>query len=171
MTIKNLQDELIEEVEKVLSEVQTSNSDDETVAGVTGYAHRLPITQSDEDDPAQYFPYFIVRFDTGQTEDDEDWWHITTSILLGVYDDGIREKGTGEETDKTTARADGNDSILIMIQRIIDRFTFDPALGAVYRADQKIDWAVGDDDTYPYYFGAVSITFSAPKIGRREYDV
>jgi len=50
----------------------------------------------------------------------------------------------------------------------VDRFAWDPLFKKMYRADQDIQWAVGEDDTYPFYFGAVAITFSVPKIGRKE---
>lgn len=173
MTFKNLQDDLITEVETLLKDVVTQNTDGEKVVGVKGYAHRLPITQSDEDDPAQYFPYFIVRFDTGKTENDDDCWHIAVDIVLGVYDAGTDISDTktnddGKEETKTKLLVDGHENILVMIQRIVDRFAWDPLFDKKYRADQNIQWAVGEDDTYPFYFGAVAIAFSVPKIGRKE---
>lgn len=165
MTFKDLQDELIAEVESLLKDVVTMNTDEKKVVGVKGYAHRLPISQSDEDDPAQYFPYFIVRIDTGKTEGDDDCWHISTDIILGVYDMGI-----DLSTEKTEKLITGHENILIMIQRIVDRFAWNPLFNKKYRADQNIQWAVGEDDTYPFYFGAVAITFSVPKIGRKESE-
>lgn len=176
MTFKNLQDDLITEVETLLKDVVTQNTDGEKVVGVKGYAHRLPITQSDEDDPAQYFPYFIVRFDTAKTENDDDCWHVAVDIILGVYDMGtdISDKETvdGEEVvTKTKTLISGHENILVMIQRIVDRFAWDPLFDKKYRADQNIQWAVGEDDTYPFYFGAVAITFSVPKIGRKEPEI
>ena len=177
MTFINLQDALIEEIEKLLSEVQSEDSDGKNVVGVKGYAHRLPITQSDEDDPAQYFPYFIVRLDTGKTAEDDDWWHVAVNVLLGIYEDGIGDipepdDDDGEKTEEhTVVTVGGHETILVMIQRIVNRFSNDPRLSDSFRADQEIQWAVGDEDTYPYYFGAVALTFSVPKIGRRDYDV
>jgi hypothetical protein len=155
MTFKNLQDNLIAEVEKILKDIKTTDTDGKEVVGVKGYAHRLPITQSDEDDPAQYFPYFIVRFDTGRTRDDDDCWHVATDIVFGIHD---------------RATSNGHETILVMIQRLVDRFAWDPLLDKKYRADQDIQWAVGEDDTYPFFFGAAAITFSVPKIGRKEAD-
>lgn len=155
MTFKNLQDDLITEVETLLKDVVTKDTDGNEVSGMKGYAHRLPITQSDEDDPAQYFPYFIVRFDNGRTRDDDDCWHVATDIILGIH---------------STETSNGHESILIAIQRIVDRFAWNPLLVKKYRADQDIQWAVGEDDTYPFFFGAVAITFSVPKIGRKEAE-
>ncbi len=152
MTFKELQDDLIAEIEALLKDVRTKNTDGEEIIGIKGYPHMLPILQSDEDDPAQYFPYFIVRYDGGQTEDDDDCWHVSTNIILGVHE---------------TATENGHEHILVMIQRIVDRFAWDPQFAGKYRVDQKIQWAVQEDDTYPFYFGAVALTISAPKIGRK----
>ena len=155
MTFIELQNELITEVERILKDIRSDNTDDEEIVGVKGYAHRLPITQSDEEDAAQYFPYFIVRFNNAKTADDDDWWHVDTDIIIGIHDMALQ---------------DGHEHVLIAIQRIVDRFAEQPRMGN-YRADQDMQWAVAEDDTYPFYFGAVGITFSAPKIGRKEmYD-
>ena len=157
MTVRDLQDDLIAEVEDVLKDIVTTNANDEQVSGLKRYAHALPIVQSDDETPEMYFPYFIVRFDNGRTRDDDDCWHVATDIVLGVHDMSLHG---------------GHEHILTAIQRIVDRFAYDPQLNKRYRADQDIQWAVGEDDTYPYYFGAVAVAFSVPKIGRKvDYDV
>ena len=157
MTFKDLQDDLIAEIEGLLKDGRTKNTDGEKVVGIKGYPHQLPILQADEDDPAQYFPYFIVRFDLGKTENDDDCWHVATDVILGVHE---------------AATEKGHEHILVMIQRIVDRFAWDPQFAGKYRVDQNIQWAVQEDDTYPFYFGAVALTISAPKIGRKgEYYV
>ena len=152
MTFRDLQDDLITEIESVLKDIVTTSANEKQVSGLKGYAHALPIVQSDDEDPEQYFPYFIVRFDNGRTRDDEDCWHITTDIIIGIHEMDLYG---------------GHEHVLTAIQRIVDRFTWDPQLSQQYRADQDIQWAIGEDDTYPYYFGAASITFSTPKIGRK----
>jgi len=152
MTFKNLQDDLIEEVEQVLKDVVTTKTDGTEVWGIKGYRHQLPVIQTDEDDVSQYFPYFIVRFEGGETKEDNDPWHVSTQILFGIHDANA---------------SDGHEHVLICCQRVVDRFVSEPNLKA-YRADQNIEWAVSDDDTYPFHFGGVSITFSVPKIGRKE---
>ena len=151
MTIKNLQDDLILEIENVLKDITTKDKAGEPVAGVKGYAHRLPILEDDEEDPDRYYPYFIVRIDSAETEDDNDWWHVSVDIIIGIYD---RSTYLGHET------------VLVIIQRILDRFVSDPKLKDTYRADQDPRAVVQEDDTYPYYFGGVGIKFSMPKIRR-----
>lgn len=152
MTFKNLQDDLIEEVEVILKDIRTKDPFGEEKVGVKGYGHRLPVIQSDEEDENQYFPFFIVRFDNGKTKDDDDCWHVATDIIFGIHD---------------TSESGGHENILVIIQRVVDRFASEPGLKKKYRADQEINWAVQEDDTYPYYYGAVGITFSVPKIERK----
>ena len=164
MTFFELEDALIEDLESVLKDIVTKNADGNEVAGLTGYKNRLPVTQSFEGDSTKFFPYFIVRIDSGQTKDDEDWWHVAVDIIIAVHE--LELEGQGHK------------HILIAIQKIVDRFATDPQLhdshdpeGVFrYRAEQKIDWALQEDDTYPFYYGAVALTFSVPKIKRRAYD-
>ena len=157
MTFKDLQDALITEIEKLTKDVVTKNMNEEQVIGLKGYAHQLPILLADDEDPDQYFPFFIVRFDSGRSRDDDDCWHIAANVIIGIHD---------------SAYHGGHEHLLIVIQRIVDRFVWDPQLSKRYRADQDIQWTVAEDDTYPFYYGAVAITFSAPKIGRKaDYDV
>lgn len=158
MTPVMLQTDLIAEIEEILKDVITKNTAGETVVGVKGYEHRLPLVTSDDEDESQFFPYFIVKTIEGKTEDDNTPWLVTVDILLGVC-----------ENDKDVP---GYKSIMIMMQRITDRFTEEPLLNKKYRAEQNIEWALQDEDTYPFYFGGVEIKFRVPKIGRRipDYD-
>jgi len=148
------QNKLIEECETLLKDIQTKNVAGETVTGVTGYAQMLPVVTEDEEDESQFFPYFIVRLTDGLTEDDDDPWTVTANIYLGVYD-----------PDKQT---NGHYHVLEMITRITNRFMKEPLLAKAYRAQQKMEWALQDEDTYPFYFGGIEIKFSLPRIGRSD---
>ena len=158
MTPLMLYDDLIAEVEDILKDVVTKNTAGEDVVGVKGYKYRLPLITADDEDESQFFPYFIVRLSGGKTEDDDSPWLVTADILLGVC-----------ENDKDIP---GHEHIMVMIQRITDRFVAEPLLNKKFRAEQGIEWAVQDEDTYPFYFGGAEIKFNVPKIGRRipDYD-
>ena len=150
MTFRNLQDELLSEVGVILKDMVSKTADDNKAVGFHGYAHELPILKSDEDDEEKLFPFYIIRIAEGTTQDDDDRWHVAADIILGVH-----------ETE-----GGGHEHILTAIQRIVDRFAGTPEMGA-FRADQDMKWQAGEEDTFPYYYGAVSITFSVPKITRR----
>ena len=158
MTPLMLYDDLIAEVENILRDVVTKITAGVDVVGVKGYKYRLPLITAVDEDESQFFPYFLVRLSEGKTEDDDSPWLVTADILLGVC-----------ENDKDVP---GYEHIMVMIQRITDRFAAEPLLNKKFRAEQDMEWAVQDEDTYPFYFGGVEIKFRVPKIGRRipDYD-
>lgn len=154
MTALELQKDLATEVENILKDVITKDVDGNQRSGVTAYRQFLPKVTEDDEDETKFFPYAIIRLSEGTTPDDFTAWQVPTDILLGVYDDD--------------PKMDGGDHIMVMIQRIIDRFSQEALLARKYRCESKMDWAVQDEDTYPYYFGGVRLVFDIPKIGRSE---
>ncbi|KAI4444650.1 hypothetical protein FMM80_25285 [Schaedlerella arabinosiphila] len=154
MTILNFQEELAKDVEHILKDVVTTNAAGERIHGVTVYKQQLPVITSDEEDESKFFPYAIERLDEGKGVDDDSPWMVTADVLLGLHD--------AEPSNQ------GHQHILVMCQRLIDRYAAEPLLAKKYRAEQDMEWAVQDADTYPYFFGGVRIKFSVPKIGRRE---
>ena len=58
--------------------------------------------------------------------------------------------------------------ILEMITKITNRFLERPLLDSKFRANQNVSFALQDEDTYPFYFGAIDIKFYVPKIGRSD---
>ena len=132
-------------------------ADGETKTGVTGYEQRLPQVTEDDEDTSKFFPYAIVRATGWNTKDDEDPWHVTIQVYLGIYDDA--------------AESHGHEGLINMIEKICNRFVHEPLLAHNYRAEQNIDAELQEDDTYPYYFGGIQFTFTAPKLARKiEFD-
>lgn len=154
MTASQLQRDLIVEIADIIRDVQTQKASGEFVSGATGYKQSLPVLQADDETPDQFFPYFIVRLEEGETENDDSTWLVPVQILFGVFD-----------ADTNT---DGHLHIMEMIQRTADRFAAEPLLNKTFRADQTMHWAMQEEDTYPYYFGGIELRFMVPKIGRRE---
>lgn len=153
-----LQDALLKEVAEIVKDVISKDTSGKEVSGATGYPQALPVVQADEGDESQFFPYFIVKLSGGSTDDDDSPWDDTVNILFGIYDNDTKNEG--------------NKTVMVMIQRVIDRFASEPRLGKVFRAQQDMQWATQDEDTYPFFFGGVQIKFYVPKIGRKEpiYD-
>ena len=154
MTILNFQNALMEETGNILKGVGTKNTSGEIVYGVNLFAQNLPIVQSDDEDESKFFPYAIIKVYDGRTEDDDSPWTVTADIHLGVYD--------SDEDNQ------GHQHIAVMIQRLVNRFAAEPLLDQKYRAQQDMEWAMQDEETYPYFFGGVRMKFSVPKIGRRD---
>ncbi len=154
MVASDFQSELMTEIEMITSQIKYQKADGTTQNGVTSYRQQLPQVTEDEDDESAFFPYAIIRLVDGDTQDDNDCWSVKTDILIGCYD---------EATD-----TNGHLDVLETIQRICDRFAMKPLLASKYMADQHIQWALQEEDTYPYYFGGIEIKFYLPKIGRED---
>lgn len=154
MTFLEFEKDLVKEVESILRDVICKTPGGEETAGVKGYEHQLPVVMEDDEDETHLFPHAIVRLSEASTQDDDAPWDVAANILLGCYDPDSAHTG--------------HRHILVMIQRITDRFAADPLLYGRYRANQDMNWALQDEDTYPYYFGGVQIKFSVPKIERRD---
>jgi len=153
-TVPFLQRDLIAEIESLISDLEFKRADGTKVFGAPGYIQQLPKLESDDEDPDQYFPYFIVRHTQSTTENDTAPWIATFNILLGVYDD-----------DESNI---GHFQLENAVQRITDRFVFDPLLSHAWRALQNIEIAIQEDDTYPYFFGGIELKFQVPKIRRND---
>ena len=153
MTIIEFQKALAEEIEVILKDIITKDADGEKHVGVSVYRQYLPKVTEDDEDVTRYFPYAIVRLRDATTPDDYECWIVDTDIILGVHDD---DPDMG-----------GNDNIAIMIERIVMRFSQEARLAPCYTCDRKMDWAMQDEDTYPYYFGGVNLRFYIPKPGRK----
>lgn len=154
MTALAFQDELCKKIEDILKDVQTRNTAGDKVSGVTAYKQWLPIVTADDEDESQFFPFAIVRLMDGTTPDDDTPWLVSVTIILGVHD--------------TNTTGIGYQHISVMIQRIIDEFAAEPLLARMFRAQPDVTWALQDEDTYPFYYGSLKMTFNLPKIARRE---
>ena len=86
MTPWDLQKSLIAEIEELLAQMQLKNAAGEDVVGVKGYEQRLPEITDDEEDQSQFFPYFIVRIEEGNTPTDDEPWLVGTTVLFGICD-------------------------------------------------------------------------------------
>ena len=158
MVVNDLQKALIAEIETLLanlvavkeeltnqddsaqlSDYDTQcNNDNKSHHGFKGYAQFLPKLVNNDADPDQFFPYFIVRIDKGATEDADSLWTVTVDILLGVHDADTQNEG---------------------------HFT---VLNAINRIHADMNWALQDEDTWPYFFGGVELRFDVPKPMRKE---
>ncbi len=146
--------DLVTEIAEITEGLTYYKADGTTTSGLTCYEQQLPVVTEDEEDVSAFFPYAIVRLLDGETQDDNDCWLVKTNILIGCYNE-----------DSTNQ---GHFDVLETIQRITDRFMKKPLLSKKYMCQQHIQYALQDEDTYPYYFGGIELSFYLPKIGRED---
>lgn len=158
MVPAGLQRDLVGIISGLLTDIVTTKADGEQVCGFTGYEQFLPVLKNEDDEPDKFFPYFIVRLDTGKTVEEEDPWTVNVLILIGLHDE--------DESNR------GHYSVLTAIDRITTYFCEEASPGPSrykgYRALPDISWALQDEDTYPYFFGSVGLQFQLPKPRRKE---
>lgn len=151
---QNLQKDLVKEIENILAKLTFMDAEGKQVIGCKGYEQSLPVIEEDDRMTSEFFPYFIVRMENGETSDDDDFWNIKVTVLLGIHD--------------SDAGTNGHREILKMIDLIQQRFLARPLLNRKYRCLPKMSWALQEEDTYPFYFGGLEMTFGCMKIGRED---
>jgi len=158
MTAYELQNDLIEELKVMFTGFKLKSPTIDTSGNTTFtepniFGQSLPIRENDEaEDP---YPYIIVRLDSGDMK--EGSAHLVkTRLMIGTFDDN--------------ADTNGHKDILNVIQKIYERFAKNPVLMSKYvmRDDEEtpFTWVLQDDDTYPYYFGAIEMVWKTRAIRR-----
>ena len=62
---------------------------------------------------------------------------------------------------------------MIMIERVMERFAKDPLLSGQIMAvpidnNHMFNWSMQDEDTYPYFYGALEMAFYTPGFQRED---
>lgn len=152
MTPLMLQDELVEEMKRLFSDYLYKTQMGEFVP-INVFAQNIPVNENDEDvDPV---PYLIVRLNSGQDDGTRDSFNTVKVVFIaGIWDE--------------TTEAQGHRDLLNIFQKIYERFQTNPNLNnkAVYTG--AFDWALQDDNYYPYSFGACSLSFHIAAIRRED---
>lgn len=151
-TPAEFQDRLAEELEKLYEDYPLFHP-------VTGdYTNRLnvfkqflPVSEEDEDIELSAVPYVQAILNSGKGAlDTESNSTVEVVLIFSVYDPDKDRQGYKD--------------LLSLIQRFVQRFSENPLLGN-FDMTGEIEWAIGED-TYPYYFGALSTTFEIPTVRR-----
>ena len=154
MTARDLQDALVADLTELFK-----NRRYKTPAGGNAspiaYPQSLPKRKSEEDDDP--FPYIIARIDSGGIESQTDPHKVAVLLLVGIYDDDESNQGHRAVLE-----------ILELIQRHYEEI---PLLDGQFTFSDPFNWALQDEDSYPYFFGAANITFTLPAPRRKWSDL
>nr|DAL07698.1 MAG TPA: tail completion protein [Caudoviricetes sp.] len=144
VTARELQKAIMEDLRGLFATDQFKTPDGK-MASPGLYPQFLPQLESDDDtDP---FPYIIVRIDSGGIETQTDPHKISIILVIGIFEDSLENKG--------------HESVLEIIERIQRHYEEAPALKEFVCAD-PFNWALQDEPSYPYFYGAVNLVFHAP---------
>ena len=100
-----------------------------------------------EDAPS---PFIIVRAEEGDIRGDDNPQRMEFSIIMCAYDDSRFRRGWQD--------------VVNMREKIIQRFCAKPYFGGAFTVLKPITWAMQQDDTHPYYYGAITVTCTAPAL-------
>ena len=152
MTPLMLQDELVEEMKRLFSDYLYKTPMGEHVP-INVFAQNIPVNETDEDvDP---IPYLIVQLSSGQDDGTRDSFNTVKVVFIaGIWDE--------------TTEAQGHRDLLNIFYKIYERFQKNPNLNkkAVYTG--AFNWALQDDNYYPFSFGACSLSFHIAAIRRED---
>lgn len=154
MTADILQEKLIKRVEKVLKNLELP-----TVSGerrkIKVYSQDLHIPDDEDEDidiETATTPYVIVRITDGFQETWDSALQVNVVFIICIY---------AKDTDK-----EGTKDVMTIINRLYQSFAERPNIDE-FEAEPPIEWTLQTDvDTYPYFFGAVSIGFNCPAARR-----
>ena len=170
MTAYELQLDLAEEIERIEKDVLLKDVKGNP-AHIKAFAQCLPkriqnvsdgeeeqdgdIMQNEEPEEDPY-PYCLVRLDSGELKTDRGAQEIATVLAFGIFDDDVH--------------CLGHQVIMNMMHRVAERFTRNPVLKDRYRMNEGagIVWVLDDEDRYPYFFGAMYMTWDAFFVGRED---
>lgn len=150
MTPLYLQEALVKDLREIFKDDRFENTLGERVE-MNVFEQQLPVLQSEEDpDPV---PYSLVRLETGKTEGDEAQ-EISVTILFGL----INQNPVN----------DGHKDVLNVIQKVYERYMKNPMLANQFMFQDPFNWALQDEESFPYFFGAASLTFRASAIRKED---
>ena len=105
-------------------------------------------------------PYIIVRTNEGNIPDANSAQEIDLILVVCTYDRNPNRQGYRD--------------VLHIIQEIYGRYAKNPlvrikadsggARGGPWSVKYPIKWVTQQEDTHPYYFGAMSLKFEAPAV-------
>lgn len=162
MTIFQLQKDLAEEIEFILSDMIFKDPKGKP-AHMKSYEQKLPKREqtiklgnlmSEETDDEDPYPFCIVRMESGAVYAEAQ--KVRTILVFGIFDDEFDNQG---------------DKILMnVLNRVSERFIRNPVLKNMYRlnCENGINWILDDEERYPYYIGGMEMEWDAYFIGKEE---
>lgn len=116
------------------------------MAAPKAYEQFLPKRRTqDAEDP---FPYVIVRIDSGGIDTQTDPHKVAVILVIGIYDDDPDNQG--------------HKAVLEIIERIQEHYEGTPLLAGQFTFDDPFNWALQDEQSWPYFYGACNLTFKLP---------
>ncbi len=150
-TAQLCQDALIEMLEELFAGKKYNGQEGRKALKI--FKQDLPIPEDNDDDvdtDGAEAPYIVVRMSGGEIADEDGPQTVEFGLIICAYDTGQKREGY---QDVANIKED-----------IIQRMCSAPYFGGSFTILKPITWAMQQDDTYPYYFGACNLICTAPAL-------
>lgn len=177
ITVYYLQKELCDEIERLTEDLKLKRPGCDDYVRLKAYRQMLPIADRDdteildayggEESQNKLFPFAVVQVDGGSIKEPSAEHRVNLSVIVGIFED-----------DKAR---DGHDDVMLIIERIIERFSKWPVLNKKFtltvitdnnisNSHELFEWALSDptDDAYPFYYGVLSLAFKMKGFERED---
>lgn len=160
MTVFQLQRDLAEEIEKILSGMLFKNPQGKMVP-MKAYCQDIPKRQQairkgalmpEEEETEDPYPFCIVKAESGDIFIEAQ--RVSIMLILAVFNDDTQNQGQQE--------------LLNVIHKISERFIKDPVLKDMYRMEDGIEWVLDDEDRYPYFVGGMTMKWDTFFVERED---
>ena len=165
-----LQDDLKEDLENLFAHFRLEDPDGKRRA-INVFEQNLPIpeaadmpdTVTDEElEEGIYdakakdaiFPYILVRLEQGKIEVIDHEQTVNVNLIIGVIDRNSNNQG--------------HKDVLNIMQKIYERFAKNAILARKYECVMPIEWALQEEESFPYFFGGMALHFETAPIRRED---
>lgn len=118
------------------------------------YEQYLPRKKNNRNE--EKFPYCIVKLQEGEHEEVFEPGLSQVLFIFGFFD----------EDDNFSGYKDVANSL----NKLISNLERNPVINDQFQLKLPIRWALHEEDTYPYYFGAVETTWEIPNAIREDVE-
>lgn len=116
------------------------------IEGMSMMTGSIEYTESNEEEAVFDCPWCLVKMDGGKVPGINQRQEVSVAVCFGIFDDSPENKG--------------HQAVLNLIQKTYERFAKNPLLNGQYTCQGSFEWALQEEDTFPYFFGAISMQFS-----------
>lgn len=109
----------------------------------------VPKKRRGETDPRM--PFIVVRIEEGSDSQPENGAYNTTMQAMIII-------GCKRETDE-----EGYRDVVTIVEKIRRRLLSAPVFGGRYRAERPLEWRISDDETWPNWYGVMTIPVVIPQ--------
>jgi hypothetical protein len=120
---------------------------------LTVYEQNLP--QKSKDD-ISYYPFVIVKLLEGEKKTEQGEHLTQVGFIIGTFDEDNENQGYRDVT--------------MIINKIMGDLSENPLINGEFELQFPLKWHIHDEETDPYYFGAVETTWSVPTYSRKDVE-